>query len=50
MIIFARVLCLVTSGANLDFDAYDSFDYCADDWEKICNNTFNFFDSLGGNI
>lgn len=41
---------LGASGANLDFDAYDSFDYCADDWEKICNNTFNFFDSLGGNI
>lgn len=50
MIIFARVLCLVQGRANLDFDAYDSFDYCADDWEKICNNTFNFFDSLGGNI
>ena len=41
---------LGASGANLDFYAYDSFDYCADDWEKICNNTFNFFDSLGGNI
>lgn len=41
---------LGASGANLDFDVYDSFDYCADDWEKICNNTFNFFDSLGGNI
>lgn len=35
---------------DFDFDALDSFDYNADDWDKISANTFNFIDSLGGEV
>ena len=31
-----------------DFDALDSLDYNADDWDKIAKISFNFIDSLGG--